>query len=115
MKTFEDEKIKLFEEIYRTCNQQLREWDVDEYLLQEGSNPLDDFIYARTGGLVRHIPKSQSSLNRTAAKQQTGRIDMLINEEVNKGTSIEKIINKIMNKYGGSYDKIKTYVESRIL
>ena len=56
METLENSKIKLFEEIYRTCNQPLRE-DFDEYLLQEGSNPLDDFINIRTGGLVSHIPK----------------------------------------------------------
>ena len=36
-----------------------------------------------------------------------------IDAETEKGTSTDKIAGKIMDKYGGSRKKIKSYIESR--
>ena len=108
MKTFEDDKIKLFEEIYQTCNQQLREWDVDEKVLQEGLDPL----YIRTGSLMSMPTQSKAGAG-AAGTSNTVKIDNLIDIEIKKGTPIDTIINKIMYKFGGSHDKIKSYIESR--
>ena len=72
----------------------------------------------RTGNPVldqisRNMCSDHNDKSGDTAARQTAEIDILIDEEKEKGTSTDKIASKIAYKFGGSYDKIKSYIESR--